>query len=97
MHACFRADWISSLAGVTFLKEAVGLPGVQFTTNLHSSDVTSSYGVVTAGQYDVNSAVGDALKIGQHEKGFVANFAYAVSQHRCYEREMDGLTASVAY
>jgi len=83
--------------GVTFLKEAVGLPGVEFTTSLHSSDVTSSYGVVTAGKYDTGYVIGDTLKIGNPEKGFVSNFALAVSQHRCYERELNGLTTGVAY
>ncbi|KAH9947715.1 catalase [Amylocystis lapponica] len=83
--------------GVIFLKEAAGLPGVQFATSLSNNAVTSSYGVVTAGKYDSGSAIGDTLKIGQSEKGFVSNFAYAVSQHRCYERELDGLTAGVAF
>ncbi|KAI0932534.1 catalase A [Taiwanofungus camphoratus] len=83
--------------GVAFLREAAQLPGIQFAPNLNSDAVTISYGVVTAGKYDAGSAIGDTLKIGQSEKGFVSNFAFAVSKHRCYERELDGLTAKVAY
>ncbi|EMD41627.1 hypothetical protein CERSUDRAFT_128555 [Gelatoporia subvermispora B] len=83
--------------GVTFLKEAVQLPGVQLQANLASDTVTNSYGVVTTGVYDTGSAAADTLKIAQGQKGFVSNFAYAVSQHRCYERELDGLAAKVAY
>ncbi|RPD81695.1 catalase [Lentinus tigrinus ALCF2SS1-7] len=83
--------------GVAFLREAVQLPGVQFAANLASDNVTSSYGVVTAGKYDVSSAAADALSIKQGEKGFISNFAYELSKHRCYERELDGLAGQVAY
>ncbi|OCH96690.1 catalase [Obba rivulosa] len=83
--------------GVTFLQEAVQLPGVKLQTNLASDTVTNSYGVVTTGVYDAGSVAADAFKIAQGEKGFVTNFAYAISQHRCYERELEGLTAKVAY
>ncbi|GBE78047.1 catalase [Sparassis latifolia] len=83
--------------GVAFLHEAVILPGVQLATNMKNDAVTSSYGVVTTGQYDVSSAAAHKFSIGRSEKGFVSNFAYEVSQHRCYERELDGLTAAVAF
>jgi len=82
---------------VAFLREAVQLPGVSFAQNINSNDVVSSYGVVTAGKYDAGSAAADTLKIAQGAKGFVSNFAYEVSQHRCYAREADGLTEKVAY
>ncbi|OSD05927.1 catalase [Trametes coccinea BRFM310] len=83
--------------GVAFLREAVQLPGVQLATNLDSNVVTSSYGVVTAGKYDAGSALADALTIKQDEKGFVSSFAYEVSKHRCWERELDGLVSKVAF
>ncbi|EED80243.1 candidate catalase [Postia placenta Mad-698-R] len=83
--------------GVTFLREAVQLPGVQFAHDLRSNSVTNSYGVVTAGTYDAGSIVADTLKIEQDSKGFISTFALAVSKHRCYERELEGLTAKVAY
>lgn len=55
------------------------------------------YGVVTTGKYDVKSAVVDALEISPNAKGFVSKFAYEISKHRCYDREMAELTQSVAY
>jgi hypothetical protein len=27
----------------------------------------------------------------------MAEFSYVISRHRCYERELDGLTSRVAY
>ncbi|KAI0374468.1 catalase [Pilatotrama ljubarskyi] len=83
--------------GVAFLREAVQLPGVQFASDLNSDNVTNSYGVVTVGKYDVGSAVADTLTIKQGEKGFVSNFAYEISKHRCWERELDGLVSKVAF
>ena len=85
------------LSGVAFLREAAQLPGVHFAPDLNSDKVTISYGVVTAGKYDVGSAAADALSIRQGEKGFISSFAYELSKHRCYERESDGLASQVAY
>ncbi|KAI0762682.1 catalase [Fomes fomentarius] len=82
--------------GVAFLREAVQLP-VQFATDLNSNNVTNSYGVVSAGKYDAGAAAADVLTVRQDEKGFISNFAYEVSKHRCYERETDGLVSKVAY
>ncbi|KAH9853079.1 catalase [Lenzites betulinus] len=83
--------------GVAFLREAAQLPGIQFNTDRRGDSVTSSYGVVTTGNYDAASAVADAFTIKQGETGFIANFAYELSLHRCWKRETDGLTAKVAY
>lgn len=62
-----------------------------------SDDVKVSYGVVTASSYPASSAASDVLSMGQSKKGFVSQFAYEVSKHRCWERELDGLTAKVAF
>lgn len=70
---------------------------MQFATDLNSNNVTTSYGVVTAGKYDAGAAAADVLTIKQDDKGFISNFAYEVSKHRCYERETDGLASKVAY
>ncbi|EIN13642.1 catalase [Punctularia strigosozonata HHB-11173 SS5] len=83
--------------GVLFLRDAVQLPSVKLAQSLSSDAVTTSYGVVTTGKYDTSSAATDSVKIGPSETGFVANFIYQVSLHRCYERELDGLTDKVAY
>jgi catalase len=75
----------------------VKLPGIEVASTLDSNKVITSYGVVTTGKYDISSAATDALTIAPGESGFLSNFAYQLSKHRCYERETDGLTAKVAY
>lgn len=83
-------------SGITFLRDIAGLPGVQFQHG-GSSEVMTSYGVVTTGKLDVKSAATGQLRIEQSKKEFLAEFAYVISKHRCYEREMDGLTDGVAF
>ncbi|KAK7063377.1 catalase [Favolaschia claudopus] len=62
------------------------------------SAVTSSYGVVTIGKYNVGSIATDALEIiTGGDAGFMSSFAYEISQHRCWKRELDGLNFRVAY
>jgi catalase len=86
-------------SAVDFLRNVVRLPkvGLFAPSGGNSDEVVSSYGVVSTGRYSAFSAVTDVLKIAPGPKGFVANFAYQVSQHRCYEREIDGLTEMVAF
>lgn len=81
---------------VAFLRDVVDLPGVEFQHD-GSSDVKTSYGVVTTGKFDVKSAAIGTLRIEHDSKDFLAEYAYVISRHRCYERELDGLTAQVAY
>lgn len=58
----------------------------------------SSYGVVTVGSYSLKSVATDVLNIASGgDKGFISNFAFEISKHRCYERETDGLASKVAY
>jgi catalase len=76
---------------------AVALPGAELASSLGSDEVTVSYGVVTTGQYDIKSAARDALKIAPGNTGFLSNFAYELSKHRCYDRELDGLQDKVAF
>jgi len=81
---------------IGFLRDTVDLPGVEFQHE-DSSNVKSSYGVVTTGKLDVKSAATGTLRIEHDSKDFMAEFAYVISCHRCYERELDGLTSRVAY
>ena len=83
-------------AAVAFLRDVVNLPGVEFQHE-DSSDVKTSYGVVTTGKLDVKSAATGTFRIEHDSKDFLAEYAYVISRHRCYERELDGLTAQVAY
>ena len=63
----------------------------------HADDVTVSYGVVTAPKVTLLSTTADVLKIGKGEKGYMSQFAYEISRHRCFERELDGLNTQVAF
>jgi catalase len=83
--------------GVTVVKRALELPVVKLQDSLTSGEVVTSYGVVTTGVYTITSTVVDVLKIKPGPTGFVSNFAYQISKHRCYDRELDGLTTRVAY
>ncbi|EKM48646.1 uncharacterized protein PHACADRAFT_132272 [Phanerochaete carnosa HHB-10118-sp] len=83
--------------GVSFLREAVMLPGIEYNTKLDSDEVVTSFGVVTVGKVSTSTLAADTLKIAEGEKNFVSTFAYEVSKHRCYERELKGLTKKVAY
>lgn len=87
----------TNVPGVLFLREAVMLPGVEYNANLDSDNVVSSYGIVTTGKVSASTIAADMFNIAQGEKGFISNFAYEVSKHRCYERELKGLTTKVAY
>ncbi|KAM6500925.1 Catalase-like domain containing protein [Amanita muscaria] len=82
--------------GIPVVKRALEIPNVKLQ-DLTKEGVVTSYGVVTTGVYTLTSAVVDALKIEPGSKGFVANFAYELSKHRCYERELEGLTSQVAF
>ncbi|KAF9448892.1 catalase [Macrolepiota fuliginosa MF-IS2] len=82
--------------GVTFVKHAIGLSELDFGDDPDSDKIISSYGVVTTGKYAPASAAIGA-KIGPDSKGFAANFTYEISKHRCWERELDGLTDQIAY
>ncbi|EAU88218.2 catalase [Coprinopsis cinerea okayama7 len=83
--------------GVSVVNHALNLPEVKLFTAPNDDTVLTSYGVVTTGKYGVKSAATDVLQIEPGPKGFVSNFAYEISKHRCFERELDGLTAKVAY
>jgi catalase len=83
--------------GVSVLQKAIEVPGINLFSSPDSDTVVSSYGVVTTGKYDLKAVATDVFKIAPAPKGFVSNFAYEISKHRCYERELDGLTDVVAY
>jgi catalase len=79
--------------GVSLLRDVVHLPGIELASKPASADVTKSYGVITAGVYNISSVAKDIFQ----DDGFFASFANSVSQHRCWEREVAGLTSQVAF
>jgi catalase len=82
--------------GVAFVREALGIASLQFSPISGDDTVVADYGIVTAGKYSMGSAAAD-IQIGKEEKGWFSKFAYELSQHRCFQREMDGLTSKVAF
>lgn len=83
--------------GVDVVKIALPLPEIQYAEDLTSDKVICSYGIVSARKYSLTSAVKDITTIKEGDTGFVSNFAYHVSLHRCWERESDGLVSAVAF
>jgi len=78
---------------VELVKNAIQLEDVAISRD---SDALTSYGVVTlrdpkpAGLLEVVQATKNA-------KTFLDKFVYSVSRHRCWERELEGLSTQVAY
>ncbi|KAJ3537357.1 hypothetical protein NM208_g6349 [Fusarium decemcellulare] len=79
---------------VQLIEKAIQLPEVSLSAT--DSDVVESYGVVT-----LKSAHPESLKeivnVAKNAKGFLEKFVYTISQHRCWQRELDGLSTMVAY
>lgn len=78
---------------VQFVKDACQLPGVSFS---ESSDVVDSYGVVTAAQVHPQSFK-ETVQMAKGAKDFVDAYFFAISQHKNFDRELEGLSAMVAY
>lgn len=62
------------------------------------SEVVDSYGVVTAGGVgDGPSSLKEGLKMMKGAKNFIEAYSFNISQHRNFQRELDGLAEMVAY
>lgn len=75
------------------LQAAFQLPGVQLASG---AEAVESYGVVTLGKVEPDS-FGESFTIAKEGAGFVSKFLYSISQHRNWDRELDGLNTQVAY
>jgi catalase len=80
---------------VDLINKAIQLPEVSLSET-DGSGVVDSYGVVT-----LKNASPDSLKeivtVASDAKGFLEKFVYNISQHRNWQRELDGLSTMVAY
>jgi catalase len=76
------------------VRVATGVDGMAFSTD---AEVVDSYGVVTAGGVGNVSSLQDGLKMLKGAKDFINAYAWNISQHRNFQRELDGLTSAVAY
>lgn len=79
--------------GVSFIRDACALPGMEFSTN---AEVTDSYGVVTAAEVQPHSFK-EAVKMAKGAVDFVDVYLWNISQHKNFERELKGFPMMVAY
>lgn len=79
---------------VALVRLACGIEGMTFA---EGTDVVDSYGVVTAAGAGKPGSFKEGLKMLKGAKTFIETYAYGISQHRNWDRELDGLTAMVAY
>jgi len=79
---------------VALVKQACGIEGMTFASG---AEVVDSYGVVTAGGVGKPGSFKEGLKMLKDAKSFTEAYAYNISQHRNFDRELDGLTSMVAY
>lgn len=77
------------------VKIACDVEGMKFSSQ-GSEEVVDSYGVVTAGQAKPESSR-QTLNLVKGSKDFVEAYAFVISQHKNFDRELDGLSSMVAY
>jgi len=81
--------------GVKLVEKACGIEGMMFSTN---EEVVDSYGVVTAaGLGHGTRSVKEGLNMIRGAKDFLSAYAWNISQHKNWQRELDGLVELVAY
>ena len=81
--------------GINLVKAACEVDGMRFSA-AGSHDVVDSYGVITAGNAKPES-FRETLDMVKGAKDFIDAYTFAISQHKNFDREMDGLSAMVAY
>ena len=91
-------NYIFSLnLGVDLLRLGAQLPGVKFSPSAGPSGITVDFGIVTASEYDPPSSFVNGLQLTKDATDFGHAFAYEVSKHKWYERELAGLSSKVAF
>lgn len=73
--------------------KAFQLPEVSLSS---TGEAVESYGVVTL-RHPEPESLKEVISVAKNAKGFLDKFVYAISQHRCWARELDGLNTQVAY
>jgi catalase len=82
--------------GVDLLATAIGSIKQVKLASKEEQGITQSYGVVTAGKSDTAGLI-EKVKMAKDAKDFTGAFFHAVSCHRHFDRELDGLASLVAY
>ncbi|PYH42895.1 catalase catA [Aspergillus saccharolyticus JOP 1030-1] len=92
---------LKALAGTgeaaQLIKEVIGSVLDVEVATADKPDPVEWYGVVTAGSPQKPESISETIKILKDAKDFVGKFFYQVSQHRNYQRELDGLASTVAF
>ena len=81
--------------GVELVQMACSVEGVRFSDK-GSLDVVDSYGVVTAGVAKPGNFK-EAINMVKGAKDFIDVYTLNISQHKNFDREMDGLAEMVAF
>jgi catalase len=82
---------------VDFVRMALSGGGLEQQVKVSSGgEVEDAFGVVTLRQVTPES-FSEVVKIAKGAKGFLESFFLSIAQHRCWERELQGLSAMVAY
>lgn len=78
---------------VLLVEKAIGLSSVAVSSG---GEACESYGVVTVKDVAPQS-LSEVVEIAKGGAGFMEKFFYGVAGHRCWERELAGLSVQVAY
>lgn len=78
---------------VELVRNAIQLEDVAISKN---ADALMSYGVITLRDPKPEGLM-EVVQATKNAKHFLDKFVYSVSQHRCWERELEGLSTQVAY
>lgn len=82
---------------VTLVQQSLGnLPRVK-VGSISSDEVIESYGVVTTGKAQPPGSLSEGIKLFREARDFIGKFLFHVSEHRNYDRELDGLSDMVAF
>jgi len=80
---------------VELVRMAFEIPGMSINLSSDHESV-ESYGVVTMKSVKPES-LGEAIGAMKGATTFLGKFAQGIANHRCWERELDGLNTMVAY
>jgi catalase len=82
---------------VDLVKETLGGTLDVQVASSQSPEPVEWYGVVTAGGEQKPESFKESVQILKGATDFVGKFFYQVSQHRNYQRELDGLASTIAF
>lgn len=81
--------------GIKLMEDAVREAEDVTLASLSNSDVTESYGIITVRRVE-ESGMKKLVEILKEGKGFIDQFFCQISQHSCWQRELDKLSHRVA-